>query len=46
MKKRFLNYVACFVAGAGLVAWAFTTNDNSAQDAADYAAKTCKVVQR
>lgn len=46
MKKRFLNYLAAFVAGAGLVGWAFTATDNSAQDAADYAVKTCPVVQR
>lgn len=46
MKKSAIRTVAAFVAGAGLVAWALTTNDNSAQDAADYAAKTCPAVQR
>ena len=46
MKKSFLNVVAGFAAGMLLTGWALTINDNSAQDAADYAAKTCPVVQR
>lgn len=46
IKKRFLNTLAAFVAGAMLTAWAYTSHDDSAQDAADYAAKTCKVAPR
>lgn len=44
IKKKILNYVAVAVASALLTAWAL--GDNSAQDAADYAAKTCKVAAR
>jgi hypothetical protein len=48
MKKRFLNYLAAFVAGALLTGWAYTSHDNSAQDAADYASThgICKAGQR
>lgn len=34
VKKRFLNYVACFVAGGGLVGWVLTSADDSANEAA------------
>lgn len=46
--KKTLNYLAAFVAGALITGWAYTTNDNSAQDAADYAAThaACKAGQR
>lgn len=46
MKKKTFNYVATFVAGVGLALWVQTAHANSAQDAADYAAKTCKVAPR
>lgn len=46
MKKKTLNYVATFVAGVGLALWVQSAHTDSAQDAAEYAAKTCKVAPR
>lgn len=45
LKKKILSHVAALVVGAGLMVWTYG-DQNSAQDAADYAAKTCKVAAR
>jgi hypothetical protein len=37
-KKRFLNYVATFVVGVGITAAVYSSSNDSAQKAADYAA--------